>query len=269
MQDVALACNMHDTQGSIRELIPLYFPLLSEIYSGMYVVVTSGTDPATVDELEKFEVNVELQDGGGVGLQYISDARRQALRAGLLNGHGHTHFIDIDRLMQWVSNYPEELESVVKQIPEHDFLVIGRTRRAFETHTRCQIETESTINKVISLLTGREMDYTAASRGFSKEASKVILKHSKTDHAGTDGEWPVIIHCCTDFPIDFIAVEGMEFEIGVRRPERVEKAGGVEEYKKLRDSDPMSWMHRISTAEQISATAISTYNSLCGKNEVS
>lgn len=265
MLDVALACNMHDALGSIRGIIPLHFPTLSKIYSRMYVVVTSATDPATVKELEKAGVNVEVQEGGGVGLQYISDARRQALRAGLRNGHGHTHFIEIDRLMQWICNYPEELASVVKQIPEHDFLVIGRTRRAFETHTRCQIETEGLTNRVVSLLTGCDIDYTCASRGLSREASEIILKHSKTDHAGTDGEWPIIIHCCTDFPIDYVAVEGMEFEIRFRFPDRVKKAGDIEAYKKGRDTSPESWLHRIRTAEQISATAISTYDEICGK----
>ena len=267
MSDVALAGVMHDALGSIKEFVPIYFPLLSKIYSGMYIVVTSTTDPATVNELEKTGVNVEVQDGGGVGLQYISDARRQAIRASLLNGHGHTHFIEIDRLMQWVSKYPEELASVVKQIPDHDFLVIGRTRRAFKTHTRCQIETEGLTNKVVSLLTGREIDYTCASRGISKEASEIILRHSKTDHAGTDGEWPMIIHCLTDLSIDYIAVEGMEFEIQFRFPDRVEKAGDVETYKKIRDTSPKSWLHRIRTAEQISATAISTHDELCNKNK--
>ncbi|MQY83243.1 hypothetical protein GH157_06090 [archaeon] len=263
MLDVALACNMHDVLGSLREIIPLHFSLLSKIYNGMYVVVTSATDPATVKELEKVGVNVEVQEEGGVGLQYISDARRQALRAGLRNGHGHTHFVEVDRLMQWVGNYPEELAFVVKQIPEHDFLVIGRTNRAFDTHTRCQIETEGLTNRVVSLLTGREIDYTCASRGMSREASEIILKHSKTEYAGTDGEWPVIIHCCTDFPIDYVAAEGMEFEIRFRFPDRVKKAGDIEAYKKGRDTSPASWLHRIRTAEQISATAISTYDELC------
>ena len=265
MSDVALTCIMHDALGSIRETIPLHFTMLSRIYSGMYVVVTSATDPATVNELEKAGVNVEVQEGGGVGLQYISDARRQALRAGLRNGYGYTHFIEIDRLIQWASNYPEELASVVKQIPEHDFLVIGRTRRAFETHTRCQIETEGLTNKVVSLLTGREIDYTCASRGMSREASEIILKHSKTEYAGTDGEWPIIIHCCTGFPIDYVAVEGMEFEIRFRFPDRFKKSGDIEVYKKGRETSPESWLHRIRMAERISATTISTYNELCGK----
>ncbi len=99
----------------------------------------------------------------------------------------------------------------------------------------------------------------------SREASEIILKHSKTEYAGTDGEWPVIIHCCTDFPIDYVAVEGMEFEIRFRFPDRVKKAGDVEAYKKGRDTSPASWLHRIRTAEQISAAAISTYDELCGR----
>jgi hypothetical protein len=72
-----------------------------------------------------------------------------------------------------------------------------------------------------------------------------------------------IIHCSTDFPIDYVAVEGMEFEIRFRFPDRVRNAGGIEAYKKSRDTSPASWLHRIRTAEQISDTAISTYDELC------
>ena len=228
----------------------------------MFIIVTSATDLATIDELRRYGVTVEFQEGGGVGLEFISDARRQALRASVESGHIYTHFIEIDRLLQWIKTHPDELGSIVKQIPHHDFLIIGRTQRALDTHTRCQIKTERLANKVCSLILGQDVDITVASRGISKRASHIILKYSKARHVGTDSEWPIIIHCCSDFPIGYIAVEGMEFEAEVRHHDMVKEAGGIEAFKVIRDKNPESWLHRIRLAERISSTAISTYKSL-------
>ena len=265
MLDVALATNLHDVNGIYKDLISVYYPRISEIYPEIYAVYTSVTDPATVEELDKFGVKTELQIGGGVGLQYISDARRQALKASLRNGHNHTHVLEIDRLLQWVHNNPVELASVVAKIPLFDFTVFGRTSRAFESHPRSQVETERLVNKVLELILHLDYDFLAASRGISKQAAEIILQHSISEECGTDSEWPIIIHCCTDLPISYIEVEGLEWEAWFRFPERVTRTGSVEEYKKQRDSFPGAWTHRITSASQICLTAMSTYESLCNK----
>ena len=201
-----------------------------------------------------------------MGYEFISDARRQALRTSVRNGHQHTHFLDIDRIIRWEETHPEELREVIKQIPRHDFLVIGRTRRAFDTHPRSQRETEKWSNKVCSLLLGREIDVTAASRGISKRAAEILLKYSKARYCETDSEWPIIIHCKSEIPIRYIEVEGMEYEDWIRHKEEVERAGGLEEWKRKIDENPKSWMHRIRFAKGISETAISTYNMFCVPN---
>ena len=90
-------------------------------------------------------------------------------------------------------------------------------------------------------------------------AREVIIDKSIAKNVGTDSEWPLIIKCCTDFPIDYVQVEGLEFELAFRYPERVREAGGLEAMKTKRDTNPESWLHRIRAAEQICSTAISTY----------
>lgn len=262
MNDIVLTCNVHDPNNSLPDYIHRYFPNISDFYNCSYAVVTSSTHLDVVSALEDEGVKVVPQIGGGVGKEFISDARRQALRVSLEHGHSHAHFIEIDRLLQWYHTYPQELQSVVEQIPAHDFLIIGRTKRAFNTHTRCQIETERLSNRVCSLLLGKEVDITCASRGISRRAGEVILQKSKAKDASTDSEWPIIIKCCTDYPIDYIEVEGLAFEAMFRHPERVMEAGGLEIFKKKRDDNPESWLWRIRIAEQISATAISSYQSL-------
>lgn len=262
MSDVALSCPLHDAYNSISEYILRYFPLISDMYSNMYVVVTSATHKDVISALEKVGAKVIPQKGGGVGKEFISDARRQAIRVSFEHGHSYTHFVEVDRLLQWYHKYPQELRSIVEQIPAHDFLIIGRTKRAFDTHTKCQIETERLSNKVCSLLLGKEVDITCASRGISRKAGEVILQNSKAKYSSTDSEWPIIIKCCTDIPIGYIEVEGLEFEAMFRHPEEVIEAGGLEAFKRRRDENPESWLWRIRIAEQICSTAISTYQSL-------
>jgi len=106
------------------------------------------------------------------------------------------------------------------------------------------------------------MDYLCASRGISKRAAKIVLEHSQCDYVGTDSEWPIIVQCLTDYPIGYVEVEGMEFEVEKRHPDKVVAAGGVEALKTQRDSNPGNWLHRMRLAEGIMDTAITTYRSL-------
>ncbi len=262
MKKVALSFNIHNPNKGIVKNVTRYFPRISKLYEKMYAIATSATHVDVISVLEAQGVQVIPQTGGGVGLEYIGDARRQALQVSIRNDNEYTHFIAFDRLLQWVSSHPNELQEVVEKIPDYDFLVLGRTPRAFNTHTRCQIETETICNKVISLIIGKEMDFTCASRGISRRAGEVILEKSRATHVSTDSEWPIIIKYLTDFPIGYIQVDGLEFESLFRAPERVKEAGGLEAFKKDRDSNPERWLHRIRLAEQICSTAITTYNSL-------
>jgi hypothetical protein len=262
MKKVALSFNIHNPNKGIVKNVTRYFPRISKLYEEMYAIATSATHVDVISVLEAQGVQVIPQTGGGVGLEYIGDARRQALQVSIRNDNEYTHFIEFDRLLQWVSSHPNELQEVVEKIPDYDFLVLGRTPRAFNTHTRCQIETETISNKVISLIIGNEMDFTCASRGISRNAGEVILEKSTATHVSTDSEWPIIIKYLTDFPIGYIQVDGLEFESLFRAPGRVKEAGGLEAFKKGRDCDPESWLHRIRLAEQICSTAITTYNAL-------
>jgi len=259
MYDVALTCVIHDALNESSNHIRRYFPIISNIYNNMYAVVSSETHEDVISALQDQGIQVHNQKGPRAGLIGVGDARRQALQVSIEDDNKHTHLVEVDRLLQWVSSYPDELRKVVRRIPEYDFLVIGRTPRAFNSHTRCQVETESLANKVISLLVGQELDYLVSCRGISKRAGEVIIDKSIAKNVGTDSEWPIIIKCCTDFPIDYVQVEGLEFELAFRYPERVREAGGLEAMKTKRDTNPESWLHRIRAAEQICSTAISTY----------
>ncbi len=220
------------------------------------------SDDRIIEHLEENGCRVVIHYGG-VGLEHVGDSRRMALRAALEGTPGHIHFIEMDRVLQWAGSHPEELRRVVGEIPGHDFLVIGRTSRAFGTHPHSQRETEGLTNRVCSLILGRMLDITAASRGISQEAARLILRYSKAMYFGTDSEWPIIIHCRSDMPIGHVEVDGLGFEDWLKRQEEVEEAGGLDAWKRAKDGDPAAWLHRIRIAQDISEAALRTHRELC------
>ncbi len=234
---------------------------MKEIYDGIFVVVTDETDSRVFERLEEFGCRVVIQEDG-VGYDRVGDARRLALSAASEGGRGHTHFVDLDRVLLWAGSHLSELQRVVGEIPDHEFLIIGRTPRALETHPVSQRETERLANKVVSLILGQEVDVTAASRGLSQGATKTILEHSKAKSFGTDAEWPVIIHCRSDLPITYIEVDGLGFEDWLKSSGEVEAAGGLEEWKRAKDEDPARWLHRMRFTQMIAEAALSTYEEL-------
>ena len=130
---------------------------------------------------------MELQ-WDGTGPEFIGDARRMVITLAGEGSRGHIHFSDMDRVLQWTGSHPDELRSVIRLIPRHEFLIIGRTQSALETHPRSQVETERLANRVCSLIIGQEIDVTAASRGLSCEAVALILRYSKAEDVRTNSE---------------------------------------------------------------------------------
>ena len=85
MNEVALSFNIHDPTKGISKNVTRYFSRISDIYEEMYAIATSATHNDVISALEAQDVQVIPQTGGGVGLEYISDARRQALQVSLEN----------------------------------------------------------------------------------------------------------------------------------------------------------------------------------------
>ncbi len=68
--------------------------------------------------------------------------------------------IDFDRLLTWMKEYPAELNSFIQNIADVDYLIIGRTGRAFPRHILKNVQvTETSINKIMSLQLGKQVEY--------------------------------------------------------------------------------------------------------------
>jgi hypothetical protein len=220
-------------------------PLLGKIYSRKCAVMPKSTDSGLVNTLRDDGWSIEYDRDSGIG-----SVRRQAVRLGLRLKADHLHFCESDRLIVWAKRYPDELVKVVSKISNYDFLVIGRTNRAFQTHPRAQRDTEASVNAVCSLLLGKNLDVTCASRGLSKSAARFIGVHSKTKAYETDVEWPCLMSAQSRFRTGYVAVEGLEYEDWLKEPDRVNRLGDGKWFR-AKETDQREWALRIRWAMRL------------------
>jgi hypothetical protein len=263
MPEVTLVSTLHDSNGWSIEPIKDLSPFLNELFDRRFVVVTKATSSTVVEALGTSGWTL-VTPKSNVGVEYISDSRRRVLRASLDAGSDFMQLIDMDRALHWARNYPSELREVVGTIPGHSFLIIGRTKRAFETHPRNQVDTEALANKVFSLIYGRNVDITAASRGVSREAAEVILKYSRGRFFDTDSEWPTILLCASNLKIGYFEAEGLEWETRLKRQKMTLPNGRLVDVKEYYESNPESWVYRTMLAHRVAETALETCRELKG-----
>ncbi len=253
MLSVSLATTLHDSTGWTIEPLSETAETLDECYDSRLTLVTVGTKPEVVEALRNAGW-VVIEPRSRVGVEHITESRRRVLRASLERGSDFTHLVDMDRILHWAIKYPEELERTVKTIPGHDFMIFGRTKRAMDTHPRNQAETEAIANKVFSLIHGRDMDITAASRGISREAAEIILRNSRGRFFDSDSEWPTILHCL-GYQIGYAEVEGLEWETHLKRREMTLPDGRTLDSKEYYEANPESWVYRLMIAHRIAEAA--------------
>lgn len=231
--------------------------LLAERYAHMVVLCARDTVPAAVQQLRDAGVQVAV-DGGLPGPERMGHARRHVLRMALEAAAQHFHFCDLDRALHWAAWYPAELDQVLREVQEYDFLVLGRTPEAFASHPPDQTLTESLANTVFNLATGRGWDIAAASRGISAAAARYLLEHSQEATFGTDAEWPMLLWHAGTFRVGYRECDGLGFETADAYPDEVAAAGGRDAWRFQRSQDPAAWVRRLELATAIARAAVET-----------
>jgi hypothetical protein len=218
MANIGLVSIMHDPEGRMVQAVEHSLPELRKWYATMSVNATPPSN-ATVGLLRAFGVEVQDRTDTHIGV-----ARRNALELGM--NHSQIEFFhdcDFDRLLHWFIYHPDELRGTLGAITAYDFLVLGRTANAFESHPRAQIETERITNLAFSLTFGEDMDVTAGSCGLSRRAGELILSHSQALGNDTDTEWPLIVSTLSGnkLRVGYKQNQGLEFETADYYGERV------------------------------------------------
>jgi len=230
-------------------------PRLLEEYVGMAISLPPEVDPQLAKKMNA------LPRVDTVVTEHWSHGRYMALKLVEEIGATHVQYADFDRLLRWVETYPDEWKYVLKQAQEVDCLILGRSPDAYQTHPKALVETEAISNLVVSSLLGRTMDISAGSKCFSKHACRTILANSVPGNAlGTDAEWPIIMKH-SDFTVNYLEVDGLEWESADRYQDKAADRYSQETAATIYDADPENWSRRVAIAMEIVKVGFDTINS--------
>jgi hypothetical protein len=248
MDGVALTTTWNP-RGEDSRLIRL-LPDLEQIYCSITIVMPPGTDQTLLTRLSSYG---KRKQGKLYTLQAEdwSWGRYLALKASLTQDYAYVHYADMDRLLRWFELEPDELRQVVTLIPGSDYTVIGRNAHAYRTHPKALVQTEAISNRVISFLTGIDLDVSAGSKGFNRRCVEYLVENTRPGKAiGTDGEWTVILYR-KGFRISSILVSGLDWESADRFQEHAATIETQAQAAQNYDMDPENWARRAEIAMEI------------------
>lgn len=255
---VSLVVTVHQPDEQLAGLADAQLPALTACYAAITAFCSGSTHETILGLLRAHGATVHVDGKPLAGMNAIGHVRRRALQAALEAGTPHLQMCDFDRAVHWMAHYPQELESVLAEIPRFDLLVLGRTERAWATHPPYQAETEPLFNKIFALTTGLQWDVGAGSRGFSRRGAQKLLELSQEPTVGTDAEWPLLLLGQEGYAVGYRACEGLEFETADRFAAEIEAAGSYEAWEAEMSADPARWVFRLKLALLI-AEAIVRY----------
>ncbi|TCJ04533.1 hypothetical protein E0Y62_08800 [Cytobacillus praedii] len=235
MIQTALITVTHDPHGRNVKLFQEFKELLEDVYSELFITVSEESSSNLLDALENSKFKTKIIPKLGA-----AHARREAVKFGLSGTSQFFHYCDFDRLITWVQKHSIELRKIVSFIPQFDYLILGRTERAFQTHPIEWQETERITNRICSIELGKEVDITAGSCAFSRKAGNYIKDCSKEKM--TDAEWAMIVHRIANLEVNYLPVEGLEYQ------EDINSTNG-------RVTDSEAWLSRLKLSFIISETA--------------
>ncbi len=245
MTDVALVSLMHDPEGRLFRAMGKHLPQLESLFAAHFLIASAGTRPEALGELSRLGVSWQRESGPGVGA-----ARRQGVALARAAGYERILYCDSDRALHWIAHYPQELAALPDRVGNVDYLVIGRTPRAFASHPAVMRETEALANRVFGLRFGRDWDLCAAACGLSGRAADLIAQESRVVGFGTEGEWPALA-IETGLTVAYTVADGLEYETADRFPEEVARAGGPAAWTAAQSASPDQWEMRLRLAADI------------------
>jgi broad specificity phosphatase PhoE len=226
---------------------------LVAIYDHIVVTLVPEVDDAVLKALDRLPLEYHVTEKWGTG-------RHLCLEKALATPADFIHYVDTDRLIRWVELRPEELEASVAAIRNADFMVIGRTPSAWDTHPRAMYETEAIINETFSRLLGQAMDFGAGSKGMSRRAAQFLIRHISPDDAfDMDAAWAVLLHRA-GFDIHGMTVDGLDWETADRNRDQAADAETQRQLAYQYDQDAERWAMRVDIARKIIKAGIGALN---------
>ena len=239
-------------RGELSRFLRL-LPILDELYVFMAISLPPEAEQSLVAELEEISENISV-----VPTLDWSWGRYVALQWALESSTSHVHYVDFDRLLRWVETRPDEWRQTMDVLVQNDCLIMGRTESAYQTHPQALLRTEAISNMVTSYLLGKEMDFSAGSKGFYHLAAEYLISNCTPGHAlGTDAAWPLALHRA-GFEIEYIEVNGLDWEIPDQHQSQAADLKRQQRQAREYDDDPAHWAQRVEVALEIVQEGLTT-----------
>lgn len=215
-----LTSTFHDSDNRLKESIVRYGSIVKEIFQSAYIVVTPSTDQQIIDALNALGFRILI------GSKTIIGTYKKALKSALTSNFECIFYCDFDRILHWASTYPKELMEISNSYFDHDFLLIGRTGRAFQTHPETQAITEGIANQLASKIIGfnENRDIISTCWRAKSRLVKKLLQLPAENTYGFYCEWPIVAWRNALNPF-YIKVEGLEWETPDRYKEEIKEKG--------------------------------------------
>jgi len=241
---VVLASTLHEPQNRLSILIERSHRMLKKIFKTIIVVATKKTHPDVVRLLENLNFDVKIGNGS------IVSNYKKALRETRTENPENIFCCDFDRALHWIENYPEELAQTMEQNLIHDFILYGRTSRAFQTHPATQTDTEGIANQICSNILDltETRDIISACWRFSPKLAEKIIQLPSKNRYGFYVQWPIHAWKIAERPT-YIKVEGLEWETPDRYQSEIQKIGFEKWIKSFQT--PREWRKRVQILRDV------------------
>lgn len=229
-----LAATVHDPRGHLLAGLRRLAGPLREVFAGFGVLATveTSSDVASVLEHQLDAAVTRARACAGD----IGKHRRESVRLALTLDPSVVLYSDLDHALRWIEADRAELECCMAELPA-EFVVLGRTEQAMKACPRRLRDTESIVNHIHRLATGRDWDLMFATRVMSPRAADAVLEHCSEDSVANDVEWPLVVEQ-TGLTVSYREASGLSYRI----------TQDFDADADVHDDDPVSWVTRVEMA---------------------
>jgi hypothetical protein len=246
---LSFTSTIHDPENRLGYMVEKLGDHLKALFESAIVAYTPQTHPDAVTLLEKKGYMVYKAGDSVISCYQI------ALSKAIDNDVNTLFYCDLDRALHWIKSYPDELKQILDTPIENDFTMIGRTKRALETHPETQILTEAIGNMVASNVLGFDKipDILGTTWIMTPQLMKTVLKQKPVNDFGFYSEWPIKLWRSANNP-KYKEVEGLEWETPDRYQEEI-RTQGLEKWK-LNFQTANEWKRRTNMLRDFVDSAI-------------
>lgn len=246
---IILCSTYHDPEFRLKSQLISALPKIKSIFSKLTVCCT----PVTPEEVSNFLTQEDFKVVLGPRMVQV-DNYKEAVKLALDNvvspENEKIFYVDFDRLIHWINAYPNELTNTLRENSDVDYLHIGRTKRAFNSHPLTQKETEIMVNEIGSKILGfsETKDFISVSFLFTKDLGEKILKIKNSTKTGFYGIWPIIFWSST-IRKRYVENEGLEWETPDQFSTEISSIGYEEWLKRFQT--PNEWNKRVQLLHDV------------------